>query len=83
MVAIGEGVNADNIAGCIEVLKSPGGTAFSPSSASRPGNVEKSLEWLRKQIGSKREFAIGTRAARPRAANTHSAVGKHWRNHHV
>jgi len=59
------------------------GRHFSPSSASRPGNVEKSLEWLRKQIGSKREFAIGTRAARPRAANTHSAVGKHWRNHHV
>jgi sugar phosphate isomerase/epimerase len=51
VVAIGEGVNADNIAGCIELLKE---TEFdgvlSIECEAAPGNVEKSLEWLRKEI---------------------------------
>jgi sugar phosphate isomerase/epimerase len=51
VVAIGEGVNAENIAGCIELLKE---TKFdgvlSIECEAAPGNVEKSLEWLRKEI---------------------------------
>lgn len=51
VVAIGEGVNADNIAGCIEVLKSiKWDGILSIECEAAPGNVEKSLEWLRKQI---------------------------------
>jgi sugar phosphate isomerase/epimerase len=52
VVAIGEGVNADNIAGCIEILKEIGyDGVISIECEAAPGNVEKSLEWLRKQIG--------------------------------
>ena len=50
-VAIGEGVNADNIAGCIELLKSMNWDGvLSIECEAAPGNVEKSLEWLRKQL---------------------------------
>jgi sugar phosphate isomerase/epimerase len=51
VVAIGEGVNAENIAGCIELLKE---TEFdgvlSIECEAAPGKVEQSLEWLRKEI---------------------------------
>lgn len=51
VVAIGEGVNADNIAGCIEVLKEINfDGVLSIECEAAPGNIEKSLEWLRKQI---------------------------------
>ena len=52
-VGIGEGVNADNIAGCIEVLKEINyDGVISIECEAAPGKVEQSLEWLRKQIGS-------------------------------
>jgi inosose dehydratase len=51
VVAIGEGVNAENIAGCIELLK---GIKFdgvlSIECEAATGKVEQSLEWLRKEI---------------------------------
>ena len=51
VVAIGEGVNADNISGCIEVLKEIDfDGVLSIECEAAPGNVEQSLEWLRKQI---------------------------------
>ena len=51
VVAIGEGVNAENIAGCIELLKDADWDGvLSVECEAAPGNVEKSLEWLRKEI---------------------------------
>lgn len=51
VVAIGEGVNADNIAGCIELLKDmKWDGVLSIECEAVPGNVEKSLDWLRKEI---------------------------------
>lgn len=51
VVAIGEGVNAENIAGCIELLKDAHWDGvLSIECEAAPGNVEKSLEWLRKEI---------------------------------
>lgn len=51
VVAIGEGVNADNITACIEILKSMNWDGvLSIECEAVPGNMEKSLEWLRKQI---------------------------------
>ncbi|MBN1341140.1 MAG: sugar phosphate isomerase/epimerase, partial [Phycisphaerae bacterium] len=51
IVGIGEGVNAENIAGCIEILKDMkwSGT-LSIECEAYPGKVEQSLEWLRKEI---------------------------------
>ncbi|MBI4602348.1 MAG: sugar phosphate isomerase/epimerase [Planctomycetes bacterium] len=52
VVSIGEGVNADNIARCIELLKEIRWSGvLSIECEAVPGNVEKSLEWLRKRIG--------------------------------
>jgi sugar phosphate isomerase/epimerase len=51
VVAIGDGVNADNIAGCIELLKNDGWSGvLSIEAEAVPGKIEQSLEWLRKQI---------------------------------
>ena len=51
VVAIGEGVNADNIAACIELLKETDWDGvLSIECEAVPGKVEQSLEWLRKQI---------------------------------
>ena len=51
VVGIGEGVNADNIAGCIELLKEINWDGvLSIECEAAPGKVEQSLEWLRKQI---------------------------------
>ncbi len=51
VVAIGEGVNADNIAGCIEILKKMNWDGvISIECEAAPGNVEKSLAWLRAQL---------------------------------
>lgn len=51
VVAIGEGVNADNIAGCIELLKEMDWDGvLSIECEAAPGKVEQSLEWLRGQI---------------------------------
>ncbi len=51
VVAIGEGVNADNIAGCIEILKKmKWDGVISIECEAAPGNVEKSLAWLRGQL---------------------------------
>ena len=51
VVAIGEGVNADNIAGCIELLKEMNWDGvLSIECEAAPGKVEQSLEWLRAQI---------------------------------
>jgi sugar phosphate isomerase/epimerase len=51
VVAIGEGVNAENIAGCIEVLKEINWDGvMSIECEAAPGKVEQSLEWLRGQI---------------------------------
>ncbi|MHC4215920.1 MAG: sugar phosphate isomerase/epimerase family protein, partial [Planctomycetota bacterium] len=51
VVAIGEGANADNIAGCIELLKEIDyDGVLSIECEAAPGNVEQSLEWLRKEI---------------------------------
>lgn len=52
VVAIGEGVNADNIAGCIELLKKSGWSGvLSIEANAAPGVMERSVEWLRGQIG--------------------------------
>jgi sugar phosphate isomerase/epimerase len=51
VVAIGEGVNAENIAGCIELLKGMDWDGvMSIECEAAPGKVEQSLEWLRGQI---------------------------------
>ena len=51
VVPIGGGVNAENIAGCIELLKEVNWDGvLSIECDAAPGNVEKSLEWLRKEI---------------------------------
>jgi inosose dehydratase len=51
VVAIGEGVNADNIAGCIELLKEMDWDGvLSIECEAAPGKVEQSLEWLRSQL---------------------------------
>jgi len=51
VVAIGEGVNAENIAGCIEILKDmKWDGVLSIESEAAPGKIEQSLEWLRKEI---------------------------------
>ena len=51
VVAIGEGVNADNIAGCIEILKEINWDGvMSVECEAAPGKVEQSLAWLRGQI---------------------------------
>jgi sugar phosphate isomerase/epimerase len=51
VVAIGEGVNAENIAGCIEVLKdTQWDGVMSIECEAAPGKMEQSVEWLRKEI---------------------------------
>ncbi|MBE0537721.1 MAG: sugar phosphate isomerase/epimerase [Phycisphaerae bacterium] len=51
VAAIGEGVNAENIAGCIELLKdAQWDGVLSIECEAAPGKVEQSLEWLRKEI---------------------------------
>jgi sugar phosphate isomerase/epimerase len=51
VVGIGEGVNAENIAGCIEVLKEINfDGVLSIECEAAPGKVEQSLEWLRTEI---------------------------------
>ncbi len=51
VVAIGEGVNAENIAGCIELLKEIDfDGVLSIECEAAPGKVEQSIEWLRKEI---------------------------------
>ncbi len=51
VVAIGEGVNADNISGCIELLKeTKWDGVLSIESEAAPGKIEQSVEWLRKEI---------------------------------
>ena len=51
VIAIGQGVNAENIAGCIELLKDADWDGvMSVECEATPGNVEKSLEWLRTEI---------------------------------
>jgi len=51
VVAIGEAVNADNISGCIELLKKMNWDGvLSIECEAAPGKVEQSLEWLRDQI---------------------------------
>jgi sugar phosphate isomerase/epimerase len=50
-VAIGQGVNAENIAGCIEVLKQTHWDGvLSIECEAAPGTVEQSIEWLRQEI---------------------------------
>jgi sugar phosphate isomerase/epimerase len=51
IVAIGEGVNAESIAGCIELLKKTRWDGvLSIESEAAPGKIEQSIEWLRKEI---------------------------------
>lgn len=51
VVSIGEGVNAENISGCIEILKQmKWDGVLSIECEAVPGNVERSLEWLRGEI---------------------------------
>ena len=51
VVAIGEGVNAENISGCIEVLKEiDWDGVISIECEAAPGKIEQSIEWLRKEI---------------------------------
>jgi len=51
VVSIGEGVNAENIAGCIELLKETNWDGvLSIECEAAPGKVEESLEWLRTEI---------------------------------
>ena len=51
VVGIGEGVNAENIAGCIELLKEIDfDGVLSIECEAAPGKVEQSIEWLRKEI---------------------------------
>ncbi len=51
-VAIGDGVNADNIAGCIAALNRAGWDGvFSIECLGTTGCIQRSVEWLRKRIG--------------------------------
>lgn len=51
VIGIGEGVNAENIAGCIELLKDANWDgALSIECEAAPGKIEQSIEWLRKEI---------------------------------
>ncbi|OHB65572.1 MAG: hypothetical protein A2Y77_06420 [Planctomycetes bacterium RBG_13_62_9] len=51
VVAIGEGVNAENISGCIELLKkTQWDGVLSIECEAAPGKVEQSLDWLRQEI---------------------------------
>ena len=51
VIGIGEGVNAENIAGCIEMLKdAKWDGALSIECEAAPGKIEQSIEWLRKEI---------------------------------
>jgi inosose dehydratase len=51
VVAIGEGVNAENIAGCIEILKDmKWDGVLSIECEAAPGKMEQSVEWLRREI---------------------------------
>jgi len=51
IVSIGEGVNAENIAGCIELLKEMNfDGVLSIECEAAPGKIEQSIEWLRKEI---------------------------------
>jgi inosose dehydratase len=51
VVSIGEGVNAENIAGCIGLLKEMNWDGvLSIECEAAPGKVEQSIEWLRKEI---------------------------------
>jgi len=51
VVGIGEGVNAENIAGCIELLKeTEWDGVLSIECEAAPGKVEQSIEWLRQEI---------------------------------
>ena len=51
VVAIGQGVNAENIAGCIELLKQANWDGvLSIECEAAPGTVEQSIEWLRQEI---------------------------------
>ena len=51
VVAIGEGVNAENIAGCIELLKEiDWDGVLSIECEAAPGKIEQSIEWLRSEI---------------------------------
>jgi len=51
VVAIGEGVNAENISGCIESLKQINfDGVLSIECEAAPGKVEQSIEWLRQEI---------------------------------
>jgi sugar phosphate isomerase/epimerase len=51
VVAIGEGVNAENISGCIEILKKMKWSGvLSIEAEAMPGKIEQSLEWLRKEV---------------------------------
>jgi inosose dehydratase len=51
VAAIGEGVNAENIAGCIELLKDADWDGvISIECEAAPGKMEQSLEWLRNEI---------------------------------
>jgi len=51
VIGIGEGVNADNIAGCIELLKDMDWDGWlSIECEAAPGKIEQSIEWLRKEI---------------------------------
>lgn len=51
VVAIGEGVNAENIAGCIEILKDMNWDGvLSIEAEAAPGKIEQSVEWLRREI---------------------------------
>jgi inosose dehydratase len=51
IAGIGEGVNAENIAGCIEVLKdTKWDGVLSIECEAAPGKMEQSVEWLRKEI---------------------------------
>lgn len=51
VVAIGEGVNADNIAGCLEILKKMNWDGvISIECEAAPGKVEQGLAWLRDQL---------------------------------
>jgi sugar phosphate isomerase/epimerase len=51
IVAIGEGANAENIAGCIEILKDmKWDGVLSIECEAAPGKMEQSIEWLKREI---------------------------------
>ncbi len=51
MVYIGQGVNAPNIAGCIQYLKETNWDGVFSIESDGEENIKPSVEWLRKQIG--------------------------------